>query len=104
MLNVDTVAGQSSAKSVDEIVNQMREVIKRIQETAHTGKASWDGSAAGAFVNVHNEWDGIATKLNTALGEIANSLGVSMKSYDSHDAELAGVINQTMGSGGLLNL
>lgn len=103
-VQIDTAAGRSSATAVSKVVEQMQTIIGQIRQSAETGKASWNGGAANAFVNVHNEWDDIAKKLNTSLDEISRSLGVTMNTYDTHDTDVAHVINQTMGGSGMLKL
>ena len=63
-----------------------------------------DWPCATAFGNTHNNWQDLATRLNTALDEIEANLTTSFKGYDSQDSEVAGVVTQSVGGGSPLKL
>ncbi|GAC66204.1 WXG100 family type VII secretion target [Gordonia soli] len=104
-VNVDVAGGLQGKAKVDNIVNEMQGIIKQIQAAADNGAdpANWAGKAKVAFVNTHADWSGSATKLQTALDDIASKLGVSFNSYDEDDNQSAQTVAQSTG-GGLLRL
>ena len=69
-VSIDLAASQSSADSIGTIVGEMKGILNQIRTSAGTGQASWSGQAATAFGNTHNNWQDLATRLNTALDEI----------------------------------
>lgn len=103
-VSIDLAASQSSADSIGTIVGEMKGILNQIQTSAGTGQASWSGQAATAFGNTHNNWQDLATRLNTALDEIEANLTTSFKGYDSQDSEVAGVVTQSVGGGSPLKL
>ncbi|MBD0022772.1 WXG100 family type VII secretion target [Gordonia pseudamarae] len=97
-VSIDLAASQSSANSISTIVGEMKGILGQIRTSAGTGQSTWSGQAAIAFGNTHNNWQDVATRLNTALNEIEANLTTSFKGYDSQDSEVASAVTQSVGT------
>lgn len=88
------------ATKVDDAATQIQGHISSLRSEVETMMSGWRGNAAGSFVQVHNNFEAQANKINQALRRMHENLLGTHRTYGTQEetqtqtlSGLAGQIN-----------
>ena len=87
-------AAQQVQQVSESLQQQMRSLMSNLEPLA----GSWKGSAATAFQQLMERFQGDSQKLSTALGNISTALDVNTKNYNAAEEQNASSIQSILGS------
>jgi WXG100 family type VII secretion target len=87
-------AAQQVQQVSESLQQQMRSLMNNLEPLAST----WKGTAATAFQQLMERFQGDSQKLSTALGNIANALDANTKNYNASEESNASSIKSILGS------
>jgi len=89
---------QRGATAVQEAHGQVQGLIQTLRTEVETLMGQWQGSAAGAFVQVHEAFEAQAQKINTALDGMHTALVSTRATYGTQESDQTSTFNTMTGN------
>jgi WXG100 family type VII secretion target len=83
----DQEAMAAGAVKVDDAAGKIQALLSTLRGDMETMLGGWRGEASGSFVQVHQAFEGQATKINSALRQMHDSLGATGRTYGNQEAD-----------------
>jgi WXG100 family type VII secretion target len=89
---------QRGATAVEEAHGQVQGQIQTLRSEVETMMAGWSGSAANAFVGVHEAFEAQARNINTALDGIHQALLSTHATYGTQESDQTSTFTNLSGN------
>lgn len=83
----DEEAMAAAAVKVDDAAVAIQDHISKLRGGVDAMLGGWRGEASGSFVQVHQAFEGQATKINNALRAMHEALVATGKTYGTQEAD-----------------
>jgi len=94
----DEEAMAAAAVKVDDAAAAIQGHIGKLRGGVEQMLGGWRGEASGSFVQVHQAFEGQATKINDALRAMHEALVATGKTYGSQEADQSGAFQGMVGT------
>lgn len=91
----------AAAQRIEDIHQAMQGQMRSLQSQLAPLAGTWRGQASVAFQQVMTRWNEDATRINTALDDIAAKVAQGGRDYAASDEENRQAINRLGGGGGV---
>jgi WXG100 family type VII secretion target len=83
----DQEAMAAGAVKVDDAAASIQTLLGTLRGDMDTMLGGWKGDASGAFVQVHQAFEGQATKINNALRDMHEALVATGRTYGTQESD-----------------
>jgi len=95
---VEQEAMQRGATAVEEAHGQVQGLIQTLRADVETMMGGWGGTAANAFVSVHEAFEAQAKNINTALNGMHTALVATHSTYGTQESDQTSTFTNMTGN------